>query len=384
VPRIVVVGAGLAGARTCTELRSQGYRGELVLLGAEADPPYDRPLLSKAVLVADQPPDLALPLPSDVDLRLATTATGLAGTVVSTDHGELEADAVVIATGSAPRRLPGEGRQHVLRTRGDALGLRAALVPGAQVVVVGAGWIGAEVATAALARGCAVTVVEAGTVPLAHALGTDVGAALLPWWRGVDLRVSHGVAGVLDGAVRLAEGEALPADVVVSAVGVTPLVGWLTGSGLPIDRGVVVDDRLTAAPGVLAVGDVAAWWSPRFGARLHAEHWDDAQRGPTVVAAVLRGDPQAVHDPVPYLWSDQLGHRLQLVGHRTAADTAVWRGEPGDASWGVGWLSPQGVLQAYLAADRPRDALQARALVARSAAVDPARLGDPSVAVRDV
>jgi len=351
VPRIVVVGAGLAGARTCTELRSQGYRGELVLLGAEADPPYDRPPLSKAALVADQPPDLALPLPSDVDLRLATTATGLAGTVVSTEHGELEADAVVIATGSAPRRLPGEGRQHVLRTRGDALGLRAALVPGAQVVIVGAGWIGAEVATAALARGCAVTVVEAGTVPLAHALGTDVGAALLPWWRGVDLRVSHGVAGVLDGAVRLAEGEALTADVVVSAVGVTPLVGWLTGSGLPIDRGVVVDDRLTAAPGVLAVGDVAAWWSPRFGARLHAEHWDDA---------------------------------LQLVGHRTAADTAVWRGEPGDASWGVGWLSPQGVLQAYLAADRPRDALQARALVARSAAVDPARLGDPSVAVRDV
>jgi 3-phenylpropionate/trans-cinnamate dioxygenase ferredoxin reductase subunit len=349
--------------------------------------PYDRPPLSKQVLQGQlDTTTLDVAWSSlDVSLRLGTTATGLRPGVLQTSGGNLEYDGLVLACG-AHALLPAawEGpRTHVLRTLDDSLRLRAQLVPGARVVVVGAGWIGAEVATAAAAAGCACTVVEAAATPLAGALG-EVGGWTLPWYAaaGVDLRPSTVVAGVQPGSVLLAGGERLPADVVVVGIGARPDTAWLAGSGLELDQGVVVDEHLAASlPGVVAVGDCAVWWSLRFGARLHVEHWDDALHAPAAAVSTLLGRP-AVHDPVPYFWSEQLGHRLQHVGHAGAATRLVHRGEPGAADgWSVGWLDGDRLV-ALLAVDRPRDLAQARKRIADGLPVDPGRLADPGIPVK--
>ena len=386
--RVVVVGGGLAGARACQELRAQGFAGDVVLLAAEPHLPYDRPPLSKQVLLG-QAETTTLDVPwseLDVQLRLSTPATGLRPGAVVTDDGEVPYDGLVLATGSRPvlPRAWASPRVHVLRTAGDAHGLRAALVPGARVVVVGAGWIGAEVATAAAAAGCACTVVEAAPAPLHTALG-DLGLATVPWYAeaGVALRLGTPVAAVEDDAVALGDGDRLPADVVVVGVGARPDTAWLQDSGLELDGGaVVVDEHLaTAWPGVVAVGDCAAWWSRRFAARLHVEHWDEALHAPAVAAATLLGTP-AVHDPVPYFWSEQLGHRVQHAGHAAGADAVVHRGAPGGpGGWAVGWLRA-GRLVALLAVDRPKDLGQGRRRIAEGSPVDAARFADPAVPVR--
>ena len=385
--RVVVVGGGLAAARSAQELRAQGFAGELVLLSAERHLPYDRPPLSKQVLRGEaDTTTLDVPWESlAVDLRLSTVATALHPGTVVTDAGEVAYDGLVLATGTRAV-LPPEWagpRVHVLRTVDDAHALRAALLPGARVVVVGAGWIGAEVATAAAAAGCRCTVVEAAEAPLATALG-ELGGWTVPWYAaaGVDLRLSSPVAGVDDDGVLLADGDRLPADVVVVGVGARPCTDWLAGSGLEVDPAVVVDEHLaTSWPGVVAVGDCASWWSRRFGARLHVEHWDEALHAPAVAAATLLGTP-AVHDPVPYFWSEQLGHRVQHAGHAAGADAVVHRGEPGGADgWAVGWLR-QDRLVALLAVDRARDLAQGRRRIAEGSPVDAARFADPAVPVR--
>ncbi|CAN5176913.1 FAD-dependent oxidoreductase [soil metagenome] len=387
VQRVVVVGAGLAGARSVQELRAQGFSGEIVLLGAEPHLPYDRPPLSKQVLLG-KADDSALDVPwteLDVDVRLSTAATGLRPGTVTTTGGQLHYDGLVLATG-ARARLPAALRgpdTHVLRTLDDALRLRSALVPGARVVVVGAGWIGAEVATAAAAAGCRTTVVEAAPGPLWGALGA-VGALTAPWYdaAGIELRTSIPVEAVEPGAVLLPGGERLAADAVVVGVGATPDVDWLVAGGLELDRGVVVDEHLAASwGGVVATGDCAARWSPRFGDRLRVEHWDDALHAPAAAVATLLGRP-TVHDPVPYFWSDQLGHRVQHVGHAAGADAVVSRGAPGDPDgWAVGWLAGERLV-ALLAVDRPRDLAQARKRIGTP--VDTGRLADPGTPVRAV
>ena len=387
VQRIVVLGAGLAGARSVQELRAQGFTGEVVLLGAEPHLPYDRPPLSKQVLLgrADDSPIEVPWADLDVDLRLSTAATALRPGTVTTTAGELSYDGLVLATG-ARARLPEVLRgpdTHVLRTLDDALRLRAALVPGARVVVVGAGWIGAEVATAAAAAGCRTTVVEGAAGPLSSALGA-VGALTAPWYAaaGVELRTCTPVDAVEPGAVLLAGGERLQVDVVVVGVGATPDVDWLAGSGLELDRGVVVDEHLAASwEGVVAVGDCAAWWSPRFGDRLRVEHWDDALRAPAAAIATLLGRP-TLHDPVPYFWSEQLGHRVQYVGHAACADAVVHRGQAGGADgWAVGWLAGDRLV-ALLAVDRPKDLAQARKRI--GTVVDASRLADPATQIKAV
>jgi 3-phenylpropionate/trans-cinnamate dioxygenase ferredoxin reductase component len=384
--RIGVVGGGLAGARSCEELRSQGFDGEVVLVGQEPVPPYDRPPLSKGVLLGAQD---SSPLETsyeslDVSLRLGVRATGLRQGVLETDGGELAWDGLVLATGAAPVRLPG-GPQAVLRTLEDALALREALRPGARVVVAGASWIGAEVTTAARARGCEVTVCEAGPAPLWQALGAEVGALTAGWYAevGAELRTAAAVERIEPGGIVLAGGERLPADVVLTGVGVRPDVGWLAGSGLGIDRGVAVDEtgRAAGLDSVVAVGDCAARWSPREGARLRAEHWDEALHAPAVAVATLLGRP-AASDPVPYFWSDQFGRTLQVVGVPRAGDERVWRGDPTGQDWAVAWMR-QGRLAALLAVGRPRDSSQARKLIARGGPVDATLLGDPAVTVRD-
>src|SRR5690606_15355642 len=233
VERIVVVGAGLAGMHTVQALREQGYEGELVLLGAERRPPYDRPPLSKAVL-AGKIDDSRLPFDPEtlrVDLRLGVRATGLADGVVRTDEGDIGYDGLVIATGSEPVRLPGEGARY-LRTHEDALALRAALRTGGRVVLVGAGWIGAEVATAAAAYGCTVTVVEQAPAPVAHVLPVEIGTRMARWYdqAGIELRLRERVERIRPDGVELAGGAVLGADHVVVGVGVRPATGWLEGA----------------------------------------------------------------------------------------------------------------------------------------------------------
>jgi 3-phenylpropionate/trans-cinnamate dioxygenase ferredoxin reductase subunit len=316
-------------------------------------------------------------------------ATGLARGVLHTDAGELPWDGLVLATGAEPRRLSGsDGGAAVLRTAGDARRLRSALVPGAHVVIVGAGWIGAEVATAAARRGCRVTVLEVGTAPLVASLGAVAGERIAWWYEeaGVDLRTGAAVIEADSRGVRLAGVGRVDADLVVEAIGVRPRLDWLAGSGVSVDEpsgGVLVDEAgRTTLDGVVAVGDCAARWSPRTGRRVRTEHWDDALHAPTVVAATLLGEPGA-YDPVPYVWSEQFGRYVQWVGWRGDQGPAVWRGDPaGPGGWSAAWLDGSGRITGLIAVDRPRDAAQARRLVDAGATPDPGRLADPDVPLK--
>lgn len=416
--RIVVVGAGLAGMHTVQALREQGYEGELVLLGAERRPPYDRPPLSKAVL-AGKIDDSRLPFDPEtlrVDLRLGVRATGLADGVVRTDEGDIGYDGLVIATGSEPVQLPGEGARY-LRTHEDALALRAALRTGGRVVLVGAGWIGAEVATAAAAYGCTVTVVEQAPAPVAHVLPVEIGTRMARWYdqAGIELRLRERVERIRPDGVELAGGAVLGADHVVVGVGVRPATGWLEGA-VELDRGVVTGaDLLTSRPRVYAVGDVVARWSPRYGRRIRGEHWDDALRSPAVAAANLLADlgsatstasatstdgaasvgsgassgstaseegrERRTYDPVPYVWSEQFGRMVTYAGVVTDDTRLLWRGD--DETWAVYWLDASDRITALLAVDRPRDFVQGRRLAETGVPVDPDRLADTRRPVKE-
>ncbi|MGC9667608.1 NAD(P)/FAD-dependent oxidoreductase [Planosporangium sp. 12N6] len=370
---VVVVGAGMAGGRTCAALRAAGFTGEIVLVGAESRPPYDRPPLTKAALREEIDTTFDLDFPAlNVKVRLGERAVGLDRTnrTLTTDAGTVVYDVLVVATGADPVRLPGTGRQVCFRGPDDAAELRAALVPGAAVVLIGAGWIGAEVATAALAKGCSVVCLESAEAPLASQLGASVGRRFLPWWREVDLRLGVQVVEVADGAVRLADASTVAADVVVTGVGARPALGWLADSGLEIDGGIAVDaDRRTSDPNVYAVGDVAARWSARYGARVHSGHWDEAANGPAAVAAAIMGAPKAADD-VPYFWSDQFGRKVQYVGQHRAADRVILREDEDPEKWAVAWVAPDGRLTAHLSVGFPRSMVQARAAIQDGRTID--------------
>ncbi|MFF0410013.1 NAD(P)/FAD-dependent oxidoreductase [Kitasatospora sp. NPDC004745] len=386
--QVVVVGAGLAGAQCALKLRQGGWRGRIVLVGEERHAPYDRPPLSKEVLLGKTD---ATPLDIDyphlgIELLTGRRATGLTPGVLHTDGGELPYGALVIATGATPRRLPGAERAHLLHTLDDALALRALLRPGLRLVLVGAGWIGAEVATAAREAGCTVTVVEAGPAPLPGALPTEVGSAMAAWYAeaGVELRCGVGVAAVESGSVLLADGSHLAADEVVVGVGARPATDWLAGSGVELDGtgAVLVDERLrTGVPGVFAAGDCVSYPSARVGARLAVQHWDHALQSGEAAAAAVLGAEAPPYDPVPYFWSEQFGRMVQYAGRHAAGDRMLWRGGPGDASWAVLWLR-DGVPSALLTVDRPRDLTQGRRLIERGTALDPVRAADPAVPLK--
>jgi 3-phenylpropionate/trans-cinnamate dioxygenase ferredoxin reductase component len=389
--RIVVVGAGLAGLRVVEELRAAGYPGAVTLVGAEERPPYDRPPLSKKVMLGELDDtslraDMASLL---TDLRLGETAVELGEGVLRTDAAEYAFDALVLATGATPVRLPGSGEQRVLRTADDALALRDLLRPGTSLAIVGAGWIGAELATAAVHRGCAVTVLEAAAAPLMAAVGPEIGGVTTAWYAeaGVDLRLGQSVASIEPGGIALSgrppgDGGWLPADVIVTAIGVRPAVAWLAGSAVRIDNGVAVDAQLrTSVPGVFAAGDCASFWSGRYQQRLRVEHWDVALHGPEVVAANVLGG-SAEYDPVPYFWSEQFGRMVQYVGWHGGADRFLWRGDPAEAKWAACWLTGNRLV-ATLTVGLPRDLLQARRAIEAGRIVDPAKLADPAIPVRD-
>ncbi|OAH15610.1 NAD(P)/FAD-dependent oxidoreductase [Streptomyces jeddahensis] len=387
--RVVIVGAGMAGVQTAVALREQGFAGEIVLIGAEPHQPYDRPPLSKAVLLGK-----AESSAFDVDfealgleLHLGREVTGLrpAEHELDTEQGPVPYDVLVVATGAEPIQLPGaEGVPgvHLLRTLDDAERLRPVLAEQHDIVVVGAGWIGAEFATAAREAGCSVTVVEAADRPLAGALPAEVAAPMAAWYAdaGVELRTHARVEHVEPGAVVLADGTRLPAGAVVVGIGARPATRWLEGSGVELGfhGEIVTDDHLrTSVPDVYAVGDCSSFPSGRYGERLMVHHWDNALQGPRTVAANIIGATPETYDPVPYFWSEQFGRFVQYAGHHAAADALVWRGDPSGAAWTVCWLRDERLV-ALLAVGRPRDLAQGRRLIEAATRMDATLLTDPS------
>jgi NADPH-dependent 2,4-dienoyl-CoA reductase/sulfur reductase-like enzyme len=387
--RVVVAGAGMAGVQTAVALREQGFTGTVTLIGAEPHQPYDRPPLSKAVLLG-KAEDSAFDVDFEAlgaELRLGCEVLGVrpADHALDTADGPVPYDVLVLATGAEPVRLPGtEGVPgvHLLRTLDDAERLRPVLARQHDIVVVGAGWIGAEFATAAREAGCAVTVVEAAGRPLAGALPAEVAAPMARWYAdsGAVLRTHARVARVEPGAVVLGDGSRVAAGAVVVGIGARPATGWLAGSGIALGTHgeVLADERLrTSLPDVYAVGDCASFPSARYGERLLVHHWDNALQGPRTVAAGIVGVAPVVYDPVPYFWSEQFGRFVQYVGHHAAADALVWRGDPSGPAWSVCWLR-EARLVALLAVGRPRDLAQGRRLIESGAAMDPAALSDPA------
>jgi len=340
---ITIVGASLAGIRAAATLRSDGFSGPIVMIGAESHNPYDRPPLSKELLSGSWDVDRVMLHTDtalaefDIDWHLGRSAVSLdaaARTVTLDDGNEVTSDAVLIATGARPRQIPGTERLDgvtTLRTLDDSLALRAAFEarPG-RVVVVGAGFIGAEVAATARQAGLEVTMIEMADVPLERALGPQMGAVCAAVHRdhGVDLRLGVGVDAVLGSdrveGVSLTDGSSVDADVVVVGVGVQPNTEWLEGSGLTIDNGVVCDETCLAAPGIAAAGDVARWPNRRFEEVMRVEHWDNAvEQGVAAARRLLAGDePGVPFEPVPWFWSDQYDRKIQLAG-RSGPDDEV-------------------------------------------------------------
>jgi NADPH-dependent 2,4-dienoyl-CoA reductase/sulfur reductase-like enzyme len=341
-PHLVVVGASLAGLRAVEAARRAGFAAAITLVGAEEHLPYDRPPLSKEFLTATEAPgptilreETFLRDELNITLRLGATATGLDTKErtlrLGADEDPLRYTALVIATGATPRTLPGANGLagvHVLRSLDDARQIRTALDAGARTVVVGAGFIGSEIASSARQRGSTVTVVEAMPTPLARPVGEHMGAALagLHERHGTSLRCGVGVE-ALEGtdhvtAVRLADGSRIEADLVVVGVGVTPNTDWLADSGLELGNGIECDTTLrTSAPGVYAAGDLASWHNPLFDARMRLEHWTiAAEQGGAAGRNAIDPANATAYSTVPYFWSDWYGKRIQFVGVAGGAD----------------------------------------------------------------
>jgi NADPH-dependent 2,4-dienoyl-CoA reductase/sulfur reductase-like enzyme len=392
---IVVVGASVAGLRACEALRTDGYAGPVTLVGAEVHLPYDRPPLSKKLLAGEWEANrIALRHPDEyaalgLDLRLGTPAVAL-----DTDAGAVEladgttvpyGDGVVIATGSATRRLPGQEAVsivHELRTVEDSLALQREIADGsARVVVVGAGFIGLEVAATARAKGCAVTVLEGLPAPLVRGLGPEMGrAATAPHAAdGIDVRCDVVVTGLGDDGVRLADGSLVAADVIVVGIGVAPVTGWLEGSGVELRDGVVCDPTLAAGPpGVYAAGDVCRWPNGLFGEEMRVEHWTNAAEQGAVAArnvlATAAGGEPSRYEAVPFFWSDQGRHRLQFLGRSAIGDddeVVVAVGSTDDPRW-VALYRRGDRLWGVLGANAPKLVMPYRKLLAESVSWDDA------------
>ncbi len=388
-----MVGASLAGWNAATTLRREGFDGELTLVGAETEPPYDRPPLSKAFLATGEEAKVALGGVADSEALAITWRLGrravrlrLGDRVVDLDDGtEVAFDGLVLTGGAEVRTLPslpvGNG-VHVLRTVADARELRADLDRrNGPVLVVGAGFIGAEVAATCRQAGREVVLVEAAEVPLERAVGTEIGAVCASLHRehGVDVRLGTAVVGRdSSGAVRLDDGTTVDAAVVVVGVGVAPSTRWLEGSGLLLEDGVVCDATGLAAAGVVAAGDIARWPNELFfGDSMRVEHWDNAiDMGAFVARRLLAGtdwDPRAVFAPVPWFWSDQYDRKMQMAGRSTGFDRMEVAGGTLEERRFVALYRRQGRLIAAFGMNRPRHVVQCRSLIARRCPWEEAR-----------
>jgi NADPH-dependent 2,4-dienoyl-CoA reductase/sulfur reductase-like enzyme len=410
--QFVIIGAGLAGAKAAETLRDEGFAGRIVLIGDEPVRPYERPPLSKAILLGTDKPDEPYVHSAewyadhDVDLRTGVAAIGIdraAREVTMADGSRIAYDRLLLATGSAARRLdvPGATLNGVryLRTLAEATELKRRLVPGARVVIIGAGWIGLEVAAAARNAGASVTVVEMATLPLQRVLGDEVATVFADLHRanGVDFRFGASVQS-FDGddaveSVTISGGETLPADLVVAGVGIAPNAGLAADAGLTVANGIRVDEHLRSSdPNIFAAGDVANAHHPLIGESIRVEHWANALNGgPAAARSML--DRAEAYDPIPYFFTDQYDLGCEYAGYVTPSqyDRVVFRGDPtvvdGTAPEFVAfWLSDDRVLAAMnVNVWDVQDELQ-RLVRAGFAGrrVDPEQLADPGVPLAEI
>jgi NADPH-dependent 2,4-dienoyl-CoA reductase/sulfur reductase-like enzyme len=395
---VVVVGASLAGLRAAEEIRHEGHTGPVIVVGEEDHPPYDRPPLSKQFLagtwdlarIHHRAPDVLDTL--GMEFRLGRRATGLDPydrTVHLDDGSSLHYDGLIVATGAAARTLPGTAdlpAVRTLRTLDDSQAIRADLEaagPGARVAVIGAGFIGAEVAATCHGLGARVTVIEALPTPLGRVLGVEMGEACARLHRseGIDLRTGVGVDHLASHPgsdppleVHLADGTAVEADLVVVGIGVRPSTGWLEGSGLTLDSGVVCSETLFATDRVVAAGDVARWTHPSLGEQLRVEHWTNAAEGGAAAARnLLAGSAAAVpYDPVPFFWSDQYATKIQVIGLPGPEDEVVVVSGSSEEGKLVALYRRGDRLRAVLAFSQPRQLMSYRPLLAAGASFDEA------------
>jgi 3-phenylpropionate/trans-cinnamate dioxygenase ferredoxin reductase subunit len=399
---MVIAGAGLAGAKAAQALRDEGFDGRVVLLGSEDERPYERPPLSKEVLRGDEPRekvyvhDESFYAEHEIELRTGTsveTVDTASSEVVLGDGERLRYDALLLATGASPRRLrlPGADLDgvHELRTLADCDALRERLVDGARLAVIGAGWIGSEVAASARQKGVDVTVVEPLWVPLERVLGVEVGAVYrdLHAEHGVRLLLGRGVAGFEgDGhvsAVRTDDGERIDCDFVVVGVGVTPRTELAQQAGIEVDDGIVVDEYLqTSCPGVFAAGDVARAQHPLWRSSIRVEHWANAlNQGPAAARNMLGA--RVAYDRVPYFFSDQYDVGMEYSGYAPQWDEVVLRGDPAAREFIAFWLR-EGRVQAGMNVNVWDVTDDIQALVRSGQAVDRGRLADPDTPLADL
>jgi len=344
---LVIVGASLTGAKAAETLRSEGFDGRIVLIGAEAERPYERPALSKAYVRGerDQAPyvhDEGFYAEHDIELRTGTRVEAIdagASTVTLGGGEAIGFDKLLLATGAEPRRLDVPGVV-TLRTLEDADALRERIAAGARFVIIGAGWIGCEVAASARDKGCDVALIEQAALPLERVLGPELGAIYR------DVHLEHGVefiggadiTTIASDGVRLADGREIAADVVVAGVGVQPRVELAQAAGLEVDNGVLTDANLrTSAPNVFAAGDVANAQHPFYGTRVRVEHWDNAMhQGPAAARNMLGQD--APYDRIPYFFSDQYDVGMEYSGHPESWDEVVFRGDVDKREFLAYWI----------------------------------------------
>jgi NADPH-dependent 2,4-dienoyl-CoA reductase/sulfur reductase-like enzyme len=397
---VVVIGGGLAGAKSVEALREQGFSGPLTLLAAEEHLPYERPPLSKGYLAGEASFDDATVhshdwyRDQDVDLRLGTRAAALdpaAHQVRTADGSVIEYDKLVLATGAVPRPLPVPGADaagvHYLRTRENADAIRACFGAGKRLAIIGGGWIGLEVAAAARSAGTEVTLLEAAELPLLGVLGSEIAQVFADLHRehGVDLRLGVRIEEVTteNGAVtgvRLSDGTVIDTDALVIGVGVAPDLALAESAGLKIDNGVLVDASLrTSDPDIYAVGDIANHDHPVLGHRVRVEHWASALNQPATAAAALLGNA-ATYTELPYFFSDQYDLGMEYIGHAPngSYDQVVIRGDLGAREFVAFWLSDARIVAAmnvnvWDVVDRIKP------LIIAGTAVDTAKLADPTV-----
>jgi 3-phenylpropionate/trans-cinnamate dioxygenase ferredoxin reductase component len=396
-PTLVIIGASLAGAKAAEGARAAGFDGRVVLVGEEPHRPYERPPLSKTVLRGEQPPEVArvhddaFYAANDIELLLERRVVGLdpnARQIRLDDDEPLGYTTAVLATGAAPRHIdiPGAGLAGVryLRTIDDSTALGDAIRTARRVAVIGAGWIGSEVAASARQMGAEVVLVDPAPVPLQRVLGDEIGEVFraLHADNGVKLRLGLGVTELrgtdtVDEVV-LADGAVEAADVVVVGIGVTPRVDLAAAAGLTLDNGVAVDDQLqSSAPGVYAAGDVASAWHPRYRRRLRIEHWANAlNQGLT--AGANAGGGREPYTRLPYFFSDQYDLGLEYVGHGDPGDAVVVRGSLTDREFIAFWHRG-GVVTAAMSVNVWDVVDDLKAIVARGGPLEPDRLADPAV-----
>jgi NADPH-dependent 2,4-dienoyl-CoA reductase/sulfur reductase-like enzyme len=399
---VVILGAGQAGGRAAEALRGKGFAGAVTIVGDEVHPPHERPSLSKDMLldlaaeklVWVRPPDWYAA--NDIALRLGVAARGIDREqcrVLLDDGSTLQYGALILATGARPRALPVPGADHLrcrmLRTIEDSRALRVALADAARLVVIGAGFIGLEVASAARRQGCTVTVLEIGALPLARCVPPEIGAfyAELHARHGVDLRLGSAAVAIHDRAgravVETSTGDALEADLVVIGIGIVPNDELAAASGIAVNHGITTDEfGMTTDHAVFAAGDVSRHYNPLLGRHVLLESWQNAQNQAIAVARNIVGPPTPYAE-IPWFWSDQYGINLQITGLPVANGRVVMRGTPGDGPALALQISEDRLVCA-VALDAPRELRAAKEIIARRGAVPEATLQDCSISLAEI